>query len=77
MKDLTEKLKETVENATDAETAAIDVLSTINYRAKQIKDSRVIAQQMLDDTDDIKVAVDATRKGMCFMSRHTFQSFAP
>ena len=52
MKDLTEKLKETVTNSTDAELLAEDALASIDARADDIKKSIVTAKTLLDDRYD-------------------------
>jgi seryl-tRNA synthetase len=64
MTDLTEKLKETVQNATDAETVAHDALASIDARAEVIKNSMVTARTLLDDNAEIKFAIDATKKAL-------------
>ena len=64
MKDLTEKLKETVQNATDAETVAHDALASIDARAQVIKDSMETARRQMDDSAAIKFAIDATKKAL-------------
>lgn len=64
MKDLTEKLKETVTNSTDAELLAEDALASIDARADDIKKSIVTAKTLLDDSATIKFAVDATKKAL-------------
>lgn len=64
MKDLTEKLKETVQNATDAETVAHDALASIDARAQGIKDNMSTARKLQDDSAEIKFSVEATRKAL-------------
>lgn len=64
MRDLTERLKETVQNATDAETVAHDALASIDARAQVIKNSMSTARQLQDDSADIKFSTEATRKAL-------------
>ncbi len=64
MRDLSEKLKETVQNATDAETVAVDALASIDARAEVIKESIGTAKRLLDDSSTIKFAMDATKKAL-------------
>ncbi len=57
MPDLTEKLKETVINATDAETVAHDALASIDARAEVIKNDMKTARGLMDDDAEIQFAI--------------------
>ena len=59
MKDLTEKLKQTVQNATDAETVAHDALDSIDLRAEAINAAMNKSNQLSDSSAEMKLAIDA------------------
>ena len=60
MKDLTEKLKETKTNSSEAELLAEDSLASIDARADLIKKSTVTAKKLLDDSTSIKLCKTCT-----------------
>ena len=64
MKDLTEKLKQTVQNATDAETIAHDALGSIDLRAELIQAAMNKSNQLSDSSAEMKLAIDATKKAL-------------
>ena len=64
MKDLREKLKQTVQNATDAETVAHDALGSIDLRANLIRDAMNKSNQLSDASAEMKLAIDATKKAL-------------
>ena len=64
MKDLREKLKQTVQNATDAETVAHDALGSIDLRANLIRDAMNKSNQLSDASAEMKLAIDATKNAL-------------
>ena len=64
MKDLTEKLKQTVQNATDAETVAHDALGSIDLRAELIRNAMNESKKLSDASAEMKFQIDATKKAL-------------
>ncbi len=64
LSEITEVLKETSEQANDAETIAHDALASINARADEITASMAGARRLQDDYAEMRFSVDATRKAL-------------
>ena len=69
MKDLTEKLKETKTNSSEAELLAEDSLASIDARADLIKKSTVTAKKLLDDSTSIKLCKTCTLYSIIYFTR--------
>ena len=62
--EVTDVLKETVNEANDAETIAHDALASINTRADEIKQNMDNARTLQADYEEAKFSIEATRKAL-------------